>query len=92
MKLLSAPFADVELLMNTPLPTAPVRHVIMVTLLSVACAFCSGCHSGVRASAAAPAAAGSTSGNAAPWQSQAPAAPLDERPVTTMETVGAAEA
>jgi hypothetical protein len=87
--------ADAESLMNTPLSHTPVRHVVVVTLLSLACAFCSGCHSSARAGAAAPAgtvgSTSSTSSNTAAWQSQAPAAPLDERPVTPMETVGAAE-
>ncbi len=73
--------------MNTPLSNTAVRHVIVVTLLSVACAFCSGCHSSVKANAMAPASAAAV--QAKPWQSQAPAAPLDERPITPMETVGA---
>jgi hypothetical protein len=92
--------ADAELLMNTPLHHAPVRHVVVVTLLSLACAFCSGCHSSVMAGAAAPAGTGKvgsttstngSGGQAAAWPSQAPAAPLDERPITPMETVGAAD-
>lgn len=81
--------------MNTTLPTTPVRHVIVVTLLSLACAFCSGCYSGAKAGAAAPApspsAAGSAVATAATWPSPAPAAVADERPITPMESVGAAD-
>jgi hypothetical protein len=109
MKFLLARFADVELLMNTPLTTAPVRHVIVVTLLSLACAFCSGCHSRAEASAAVPvdasstaaataiaratasAPASSTAAHPMDWQVHAPGSPLDERAITTMETVGAGE-
>jgi hypothetical protein len=72
--------------MTKSLPNAPVRHVVLVALLSLACAFCTGCHSSAKNSAAAPAGVSST---VAAWQSQAPAAPFDDRPITTMETVGA---
>jgi hypothetical protein len=109
MKPLSALFADVELLMNTRLPNAPVRHVIVVTLLSLACAFCSGCHSRAEAhtdasvaaspgattistaTPTAPASAGSAAAETVDWRMHAPTAPVDERSITTMETVGAGD-
>jgi hypothetical protein len=109
MKFQLAPYADLELLMNTPLPTAPIRHVIVVTVLSLACAFCSGCDSRAEASATAPAPtsahatatatasanaparAGSTAADTVDWQMHAPAAAVDEKPITTMESIGAAE-
>lgn len=65
-----------------------VRQVILVALLAVVSALCSACHPGIKAGTAGASAAAQTS---APWQSQAPRAPLDERPITPRESAGAAE-
>ena len=90
MGLQSAHLADLEPLMNTTQSTPALRHVILVTVLSVACAFCTGCHSSAQARLAAPATPSEAAPPASRWDSMAPSAPLDERPITPMESVGAA--
>ena len=71
-----------------PAQPAALRHVLLVTALSIACAFCAGCHgSATAARATVPAAP--VPGE--PWHNPAPAEPLDERPITPMESVGAAD-
>jgi hypothetical protein len=90
MRWLSALFADLEPMMNTPLSNPSLRYVIVVALLSMVCAFCSGCHANAHASMVAPVESGAAA-PASPWDSLAPSAPLDDRSVTPMETVGASE-
>jgi hypothetical protein len=54
---LAAHFAAAELLMNKPLFDPAVRHFVLVALLSVICACCSGCQPNAKAVAAMRAAA-----------------------------------
>ena len=68
----------------------PMRHFVWVVILSILSALCSGCNPGVKARAAdtPPARLGTT---LSPWQSQEPAAPLDERRITPRESAGASD-
>jgi len=68
-----------------------VRATVLVTLLALACALMTGCHSRAVAKESAKVEPAGQPVNVNPLVGLTPTPPLDERPITTMETVGASQ-
>jgi hypothetical protein len=80
-----------ETLMNTThgLLRGGLWLTYLVMLLALLCASLTGCHSRAAVMISATAMPPVVTGNSNPLAGMTPAQPIDERPITPMETVGA---